>query len=183
MLFVLHNDLRIMNNPKNKFSKIYDKYIEKIYRFVFLKVSSSEIAEDLTSETFLRGWKAFEKNPDSIENPQAFLYQIARNMIADFYRTTKKNTPVISAEYVQIEDPRPNIEEKVKINSDMEVIHQALLTLKEDYQNVVIWHYLDDLPIQEVSRLLGKSEKTTRVTLHRALKSLKKRLNQETHLV
>ena len=171
-----------MDNLQKKFSKIYDNYIEKIYRFVFLKVSSSEIAEDLTSETFLRSWKAFEKDPVSIKNPQAFLYQVARNIIADFYRD-KNKLPLISAEFVQIEDPRPNIEEKAKLDSDMENVHQALLTLKDDYQNVVIWHYLDDLPIQEVAKLLGKSEKTTRVTLHRALKSLKTRLNQETHLI
>jgi len=171
-----------MDNLQRKFSKIYDHYIEKIYRFIFLKVSSSEIAEDLTSETFLRGWKTFEKEPDSIENHQAFLYQVARNLVADFYRD-KNNMPSISAEYVQIEDPRPNIEEKAKLDSDMEVIRQALLTLKDDYQNVVIWHYLDGLPLQEVARLLGKSEKTTRVTLHRALNSLKTRLKQKTHSV
>lgn len=172
-----------MDNIKNKFSKIYDSYIDKIYRFVFLKVSSSEIAEDLTSETFLRGWKAFEKNPDSIENPQAFLYQIARNMIADFYRDNKNNTPIISAEYVQIEDPNSNTEKRAELNSDMATIRQALVTLKDDYQNVIIWHYLDELPIQEVAGLLGKSEKNTRVMLHRALKSLKNQLKQETQLI
>lgn len=172
-----------MDNIKNKFSEIYDNYIEKIYRFVFLKVSSSEIAEDLTSETFLRGWKAFEKNHDSIENPRAFLYQIARNMIADFYRNGKNNMPVISAEYVQIEDPNANTEKRAELNLNMAVVRQALLTLKDDYQNVIIWHYLDDLPIQEVAGLLGKSEKNTRVVLHRALKSLKSQLKQETHLI
>jgi RNA polymerase sigma-70 factor (ECF subfamily) len=171
-----------MDNPKKQFSKIYDNYIEKIYRFVFLKVSSSDIAEDLTSETFLRGWKAFEKDPVSIENPQAFLYQVARNLIADFYRD-KNKVPLISAEFVQIEDPQPNMEEKAKLDSDMEIVHQALLTLKDDYQNVVIWHYLDGLPIQEVAQLLGKSEKTTRVTLHRALKSIKTQIKQKTHLI
>jgi len=171
-----------MDNPKKKFGKIYDCYVGKIYRFISLKVGSSEIAEDLASETFLRGWKAFEKDSDSIENPQAFLYQVARNLLADFYRD-KKNMPSVSAERVQIEDPRPNMEEKAKLDSDMGVIRQALLTLKDDYQNVVIWHYLDDLPIQEVAKLLGKSEKTTRVTLHRALKSLKTQLKQKTHLI
>ena len=46
-----------MANPREKFSKIYDKYIDKIYRFVFLKVSSQEIAEDLTSEVFLKTFR------------------------------------------------------------------------------------------------------------------------------
>lgn len=171
-----------MDNPKKQFGKIYDCYVEKIYRFISLKVSSSEIAEDLASETFLRSWKAFEKDSESIENPQAFLYQVARNLLADFYRN-KNNMPSVSTERVQIEDPRSDMEEKAKLDSDMGIIQQALHTLKDDYQNVIIWHYLDDLPIQDVARLLGKSEKTTRVTLHRALKSLKTQLKQKTYLV
>ena len=80
------------NNKKRKiFSKIYDKYVERIYRFVFLKVSSREVAEDLTAETFLKAWEVYRKpqfsNPASqIENPQAFLYKIAKNLIIDHYR-------------------------------------------------------------------------------------------------
>lgn len=171
-----------MSNPKKKFSKIYDQYIDKIYRFIFLKVSSEEIAQDLTSETFLRGWKTFESDPRSIKNQQAFLYRIARNLIVDFYRNRDK-TRIISTEYAQIEDPQPNPEEKAKSRADMVAIHRVLATLKEDYQNVIIWHYLDDLPIQSVAELLSKSPATTRVTLHRALKALKNKLKQDVYLV
>ncbi len=63
----------LMADLRKIFSKIYDQYINKIYRFVFLKVSSQEIAEDLTSETFLKTWESF-KNGTRIENPQAFLF-------------------------------------------------------------------------------------------------------------
>lgn len=171
-----------MSNSKKKFSKIYDRYVDGIYRFIFLKVSSVETAQDLTSETFLRGWKAFETSQKSIDNPQAFLYRIARNLIVDFYRD-KNKAQVVSAEYVQIADPSQNSEEKAKIDSDMRGIHQALAGLKDDYQNVIIWRYLDNLSVPEVAKLLNKSEKTTRVTLHRALKSLKSRLNRDVYLV
>jgi len=171
-----------MGNPQKKFSKIYDKYIDRIYRFIFLKVSSSEIAEDLTSETFLRGWRVFKSDQQEIDNPQAFLYRIARNLVVDFYRD-KGKAQVISTEYVQIEDSRVDLGKEAEIGSDMKIIQSALSNLKEDYQNAIIWRYLDDLPIQEVAKLLGKSEQATRTTLHRALKSLKSRLNQDIHLV
>jgi RNA polymerase sigma-70 factor (ECF subfamily) len=171
-----------MSNSQKKFGKIYDQYIEKIYRFIFLKVSSAEIAEDLTSETFLRGWRAFKADQDSIENHQAFLYRIARNLIVDFYRD-KGKTQVISTEYVQIEDPQADLEKKAKTGSDMIMVQRALAGLKEDYQNVIIWRYLDGLPIRKVAKLLGKSEENTRTTLHRALKLLKNRVNQDIHLV
>jgi RNA polymerase sigma-70 factor (ECF subfamily) len=165
-----------MKKAKKEFSKIYDQYIEKIYRFIFLKVSSEEIAQDLCSETFLKGWEAFKNNKE-IENIQAFLYQIARNLVIDHYRE-KGRTKIVSAEYIPIIDPRPGLEEKIFLNSELNQVKTALFNLKEDYQNVIIWYYLDDLPLPEIAKILDKSEATTRVMLHRALKSLKNELNQ-----
>lgn len=164
-----------MANPRKKFSKIYDQYIKNIYRFIFLKVNSQEIAQDLCSETFLRGWESFKQN--KIENPQAFLYRIARNLVTDFYRE-KGKTRIISAEYTQIIDPRQDLEEKTLLNSDLDTVKTALTNLKDEYQTVIIWHYLDDLPLPEIAKILDKSEKTTRVMLHRALKSLKNELKK-----
>lgn len=164
-----------MSNLKKEFSRIYDQYIEKIYRFIFLKVSSQEIAEDLTSETFLRGWESF-KNGNKIENPQAFLYQIARNLITDYYRE-KSKFQTVSVETTFINDPRINLEEKAILNSDLDQIRQILSNLKEDYQNIIIWYYLEDISIPEIARLLNKSEPATRVLLHRALQALKEKIN------
>lgn len=167
-----------MSNLKKEFSRIYDQYINKIYRFIFLKVNSTEIAQDLTSETFLRGWKSFE-NGKNIENIQAFLYRIARNLVVDFYRS-KGKIQIISANSDKIEDPRANPKEKAEFNSDMLLIQQAITQLKEDYQNIIIWHYIEDLSIKEIAEIMSKSEENTRVTLHRALKSLKNKLQKTT---
>jgi len=172
-----------MANYRKEFSKIYDKCIDKIYRFIFLKVNSQEIAQDLTSETFLKGWEAFQKanNPGNsiqkIENPQAFLYQIARNLVIDHYRE-KGKAQLVSVEYIPIIDPKQDLEEKSLLESDIGQVQLALTGLKEDYQNVIIWHYLDDLPIREVAKMLDRTEETTRVLLHRALKSLKDEINK-----
>lgn len=165
------------------FSGIYDQYINKIYRFIFLKVNSKDLAEDLTSETFLRGWEAFKRNNEiesdsegGIENIQAFLYQIARNLVIDYYRS-KAKAQLVSVEYVSIIDPKQDLEEKTLLSSDVDQVRLALNDLKDDYQNVIIWHYLDDLPIKDVAKIMGRTEETTRVLLHRALTALKKRVN------
>ena len=162
---------------RKKFSQIYDQYIEKIYRFVFLKVNSRETAEDLTSETFLRAWESFEKGQE-IENIQAFLYRIARNLVTDYYRK-KGRTRIVSTEMFPGADPRQNLEEKSLLESEIERIRLALTNLKEDYQNVIIWHYLDGLSITEAAQLLDRTEEATRVLLSRALKALKNQLNQD----
>ncbi len=172
-----------MSNLRKDFSKIYDQCIDKIYRFVFIKVNSQEIAEDLTSETFLRGWEAFKKssNPhkQKIDNPQAFLYQIARNLITDHYRE-KGRTQFVPIDCVPVFDPTPNLEETTQIKSDLELIKSAITSLNnEDYQEFIIWHYIDDLSVEEIANITGKTEGAVRVTIHRALKSLKNILEEE----
>jgi len=171
-----------MNKLKKQFGRIYDKYIEKIYRFIFLKIGSEEIAQDLTSDTFLRGWKAFQKAQDpknnyKIENTQAFLYQIARNLIADHYKE-KGKVKIVSAENIVITDLSVDLEKKAILSSDMNTIKLALNNLNENYQNVIIWRYLDDFSTAEVAQMMNKSEQATRVLLHRALKSLKHQVNR-----
>ena len=162
-----------------EFSKIYDKYIDKIYRFVFLKVNSPEVAEDLTSETFLRGWQTFkiQNSKFRIQNPPAFLYQIARNLVVDYYRE-KGRVQVVSADY-RIIDPRINLEEKANLNSDFEQVRRALANLKDEYQDVIIYRYLDELSVPEIAKVMEKSEGTIRVLIHRALAALRNELHTD----
>lgn len=165
-----------MADIKKAFSKIYDQYIDKIYRFIFLKVNSQEIAQDLTSETFLRGWEAFQNS--EIKNPRAFLYKIARNLVIDHYRE-KSRVQVVPAEDSKIIDPRIDLEGKAVLASDFESIKRVLNELNDDYQNVLIWRYIDDLSISEIANLLNRTEGATRVLIHRALNALRHRLNTD----
>lgn len=165
-----------MENLKQIFSQIYDNHIDKIYRFIFLKVNSQEIAQDLCSETFLRVWKCFRDNK-KIDNPNAFLYQTARNLITDYYRE-KGRTQTISIDYVPIIDPGQDLEKKTFQDSDLETIKLNLANLKQDYQELIIWHYIDDLSISEMAKIIDKKEGSVRVKLHRALKALKSKIEQ-----
>lgn len=165
-----------MKNKHKKFSKIFDQHISKIYRFVYLKVDSKEIAQDICSETFLRCWKVYRSKDNKIENSQAFLYQIARNLVIDFYRKREKTRTIPIEDCPETNDPNINIEEEAILASDVDSIKKALTTLKDNYQDVIIWHYLDDLSITETAKLLDKTEETTRVLLHRALKALREKI-------
>jgi RNA polymerase sigma-70 factor (ECF subfamily) len=165
-----------MSSSKKEFSKIYDNCIDKIYRFIFFKVSSEEIAEDLCSETFLRGWQAFKNNSKEIENPQAFLFQIARNLVIDHYRQ-KDRTRTVPTDSIPITDPDEDLQEKAFVASEIEMLKSAISSMKQDYQEVIIWHYIDDYSIEEISKMMDRSEGAVRVMLHRALKSLKNKVN------
>jgi RNA polymerase sigma-70 factor (ECF subfamily) len=166
-----------MSNLRKEYSDIYDKYIKKIYRFVFLKVKSQEIAQDLSSEVFVRGWQAFKEQGKKIENIQAFLYQIARNLLADHYRQTAK-VRFVSADYTTVVDPSQTIEQKAFIGSDLERIKAALANINETYREVIVWYYLEELKVPEIAKLTGKSEPAVRVVIHRALEALRGELGK-----
>ena len=164
-----------MDSINEQFSRIYDQYIEKIYRFVYLKVNSQEVAEDITSKVFLNGLEAYREKR-VIDNPRAFLYQIARNVVIDHYRE-KGRTKIVSADLTKlIADPKTSLYEKAVLNSDMEIVKLAIQSLKKDYQDVIIWHYLEDMSIAEMAQILNKPEGTIRVMIHRGLESVKNEL-------
>ncbi len=171
-----------MKEIQEKFGKIYDSHNAKIYRFIYLKVSSQEIAEDLASEAFTRVWQALVSQGETlrekqIENIQAYLYQIARNLIADHYKA--KNVKTIAVEeIIEMADSKDPTEKKAVVSMEMTRVHKALLTLNGDYQDLVIWRYLDELSFSEIAQITGKTEDNVRVGVHRALQALKARLGE-----
>lgn len=166
-----------MEALKEKFTALYDQNIEAIFRFVYLKVSSQEIAEDLTAEVFMRFWKKLSQA--EIENPRAFLYQVARNVVADHYRS--RNARLVDLEETEelVETPRLSLEEIVDISVQMEQVQTALVSLREDYQNYIIWRYLEELSVPEIMEITGKREENVRVGIYRALQALRKSLELE----
>jgi RNA polymerase sigma-70 factor, ECF subfamily len=168
-----------MEDIQNKFSQIYDQYVTKIYRFIYLKVSSQELAEDLSSEVFMKTWETYReqiRNPKSeIRNIQAYLYQVARNIVADHYRTRK--IKIVSVEEtIELTDEADSLQDQAVLNLEMDRIQKALATIQDDYQNLIIWRYLDELSVPEIMQITGKSEDNVRVGIHRALQALKARL-------
>lgn len=165
-----------------QFSQIYDQYIEKIYRYVYLKVNSHEIAEDITSKVFTKGWEAINGQGKKIENPSAFLYKIARNSVIDYYREKDRKGVVSTDTVAELADNSKNIEDMAVLAADVEMVKNAIQGLKKDYQDVLIWHYLDDMPIGQIAQMIDKKEGTVRVMLHRGLKELKDICNKSQNL-
>jgi len=156
-----------------QFSQIYDQYIDKIYRFIYLKVNSQEIAEDVTSKVFIKGWEVFQNPKEEVKNPGAFLYQIARNSVVDYYRE-KGRTKIVSADASpEIVDPGTSAQDRAILSADVNVVKKGIQKLKKEHQDIIIWHYLDDMPIADIAELLDKPAGTVRVMLHRGLKDLK----------
>lgn len=173
--------LRTSQNPE-VYGKLYDIYVEQIYRFIYFKVSSKEEAEDLTAEVFLKTWQYIrEMGADAIDNLQAFLYQTARNTVIDFYRT--RGARLISQDErsetsddqlkMDLADEKQDVLQKVQLASDVEEVKKALQNLKEEYREVVVLRFIEEMSVAETAEILGKSRGAVRVLLHRAIGELR----------
>lgn len=164
-----------------QFGDIYDMYVDKIYRFVFLKVSSQAVAQDLTSETFTRTLEYMTRNADKkIDNIQAFLYRTALNAVTDYYRQkSRQDVPLEYApQLASVETAQHDrADMAVAQNEQMSQIRTALAGMEGEHTDVVMWHYIEDLSIREIADILGKPEGTVRVMLHRGLKELRTRMD------
>jgi len=168
---------KAQDGDSQAFGQIYDTYLTKIYRFVYIKVSSKADAEDLTSQIFLSAWqniKTFQFRGFSISS---WLYRIAHNEVIDFYRLRRhhENIDALSEETTA---EISNITGELDQNLEIEKVKKALKRLESDQQNVLIMKFVDELSNKEISQVLNKSEGAVRVIQHRGLKQLKKYLDE-----
>ncbi len=159
------------------FGDIYDKYLPRIYRFIFVKVSRKEDAEDLSHQVFLSAWQNIQSFQFQGFPFSSWLYKIAWNAVIDHYRTRKPEESIETiAENALSESP--NFIKEIDIEIEIKIIRQAILKLEEDQQNVIIMKFVNELSNKEIAGVLGKSEGAIRVIQHRALKQLREHINQ-----
>lgn len=166
---------KIKNGDNEAFGEFYDFYAPRVYRFVRLKVDSQETAQDLTSEAFLRIWQHLQEQRKIRERFQSLLYKIARNLVIDFYRTKSVREILIEdnlEEFSNIEDGEAS-DELVIRQEEMTEVKKAILQIHPNYQDVIFWYYIDDLPIVDIAEILNKNEGTVRVLIHRAVRALR----------
>lgn len=153
------------------YAKLYDLYVKRIYRFVFFKVSSSEEAEDITSDVFLKTWNYLNANKE-VKSFSGLLYRIARNAVIDLYRAKSTNTETPIKEGVEYGDQGKWLAERTNMLEANDLL-EALKKLKHEYREVITLRYVEELDVREIAQITGKGSVTVRVTLHRALKKLK----------
>jgi len=166
------------NTMRSEFLAAYDEYAEKIYKHIFFRVSNKELAEDITSETFLKAWNYISEG-QNVENFKNFIYRIAHNMIVDHYRQ-KPHVPLSFDALQEMEGDKiePIAELKENTTIDLEILKSKLENLPLNYKEMIIMRYIDDLDIKEIKKITGKSFANIYVTIHRGLKMLKKEIEK-----
>ena len=158
------------------FISAYDEYADAIFRHCFFRVSDRERAKELSQEVFVRAWEYLKKHSDDeVENMQALLYHIARNLIIDEYRGRKKQS--VSLDVLNEEDgfdPADNGHEEIIRASEMGEVKKAMEELPDHFREDLLLRYVDDMGVKDVAELLGEKENAISVRIHRGIAELRK---------
>ena len=153
------------------FGQLYDACVDRVYRFIYFRVSDVPTAEDLTSQVFLKAWQNLGRYRPT--GPiLAWLYAIARNTVIDHYRTYKQTVSLDEAAPIAAQDDK--LDEQVEFHSEMSSLQKSLKYLTEEQQEVLILKFIAEFETDQIARKMGKSEGAIRALQMRALQALAK---------
>ncbi len=160
--------------------QLYRQYVDRVYSMVFHQVNQDKsVAEDIVQETFLSALKSIGKFRGK-SKLYTWLCSIAYHKVADFYRQQgrqarrgEQSPGIDAAELEQIKDSEPLASSKVESEENRQVIEQALLSLPLDYRQVLIFKYVEQMPVTEISLVMRRSPKSVEGLLARARKELR----------
>lgn len=158
----------------NSFSVLYDKYYIKIFRFIFNRVETVEIAADLTSQVFLKAINSLKTYENRTLPYASFLYRIARNEINLESRKNKIEI-VLNAKTSDLESIADEIDENKEENYLK--LYELLNTLNKNELELIGMKYFEKRSYKEISEILNENETNLKVKVHRIIQKLKNRLN------
>lgn len=157
---------------KEAFGELYDIFLDSIYRFVFFKVSSVQLAEDITADIFLKALNkinTYNKKKDS--SFSAWIFKIARNTVIDYYRTKKDLHEI--PEDLKDESALSDSSRKVEQDLDRKRLLEALKKLPDNQAQAIALKYLSDMSNADIAVILDKTEGAIRIMQSRGIQALK----------
>lgn len=169
-----------VSGDADDFGRLYDLYVERVYRHIYYRVGNTKDAEDLTQQVFIRAWKAIGRYQKTTSPFLAWLMRISRNLVIDYYRS-KKDITYLDSELV-FKDSASNPERLAEEHFNQQQLRKVILQLPDDQQQVILMSFIEGFTYAEIASTLGKREGTVRVILHRALKKMRQMLEVENFL-
>ena len=158
----------------HEFGKLYDKYVKKIYNFIYYKSCHKETAEDLTSQTFIKALNSISTFNPSKGSFSSWLYRIARNNVIDYYKNKERGT-------IDIYDfwglsSETDVAYDIDVKEKLGQVEGYLRKLKMEHREIVIMRIWDNLSYKEISEIIGKSEASCKMTFSRTMTNLRKEI-------
>ena len=161
------------------FARLYDRYVDVVFRYVLFRVGDRELAEDVTSETFLRALRRIGSVSYQGRDVGAWFVTIARNLVLDHVKSSRFRLEVATAE---VDDSR-----RVEFGPEQQVISKvttaALLEcveqLGDDQRECIVLRFLQGLSVAETAAVMKRNEGAVKALQHRAVRRLAQLLPTE----
>ncbi len=150
---------------------MYDTYVDEVFRFIYYRVSDEDTAEDLTSQIFIKVWDNLPRYQQRGSPFRAWLFQIARNLLIDHYRT-RKETLSLEPHALLEPDPAANVSETVEQRLEAERMLGLLQQLTQDQREVLTLKFINGLSTKEIASILKKGQGAIRALQMRGLQAL-----------
>jgi RNA polymerase sigma-70 factor, ECF subfamily len=159
-----------------EFEDLYKRYAQDVYRFVFYLSGNRALAEDITSEAFVRLWSSDDKKIHLL-TVKAYLFAIARNLYIDNWRSASRNVAVD----LELPGHDANPEMQAIYKSELHEVLAALQKMPEVDRAAVLMRAQQEMSYEDIARTLGISLATVKVKIHRARLRLTEARAQRMH--
>jgi RNA polymerase sigma-70 factor (ECF subfamily) len=172
---------RAQSGDHEAFGELYDRYVDVVYRYIYYRVSNQTLTEDLTSETFLRALRRITSYTWQGRDFGAWLVTIARNLIADHFKSGRYRMEVATSDLVEAGADRSEDgpENEVLTSITNEALLEAVKRLNPEQQECVSLRFLQGMSVAETAAIMGKNEGAIKALQYRAVKSLSRLLPED----
>jgi RNA polymerase sigma-70 factor (ECF subfamily) len=156
------------------FGLLYDRYVDQVYRYIAYRVASAAVAEDLTSETFLRALRRIGSFTWQGRDVGAWFTTIARNLVADHYKSGRYRLE-LTTDDVTDSGSAPTIEgpeRAVLEGMTNKVLLEAVKKLNAEQQECIVLRFLQGLSVAETAQVMGKNDGAIKALQYRAIRTL-----------
>ena len=160
------------------FSYLDEQHVKRIYNYIYYRIGSEADAEDLTARVFHRAFGRIDKYVDRGVPFNAWLYRIAHNLTANWYRDTLRRHEVSLDEHFDLPQQGDSPEKTLELNQEKEMLLRAIRRLPADRQQLLLLKYLEDLSNNQIAQIMGKTEGAIKSLYHRSLISLREEINK-----
>lgn len=155
------------------FGLLYEEWYAPLYRFILVRVTAKETAEDLVQDVFLKVFASLDRFELRAAHPLGFLYTTARNTIIDYHKKKRPERLDEEAALLIADEDANNPENDAALSFDIASLGEALRTLTREQQDVVMLRFTEGRSVRETAEVMGKSEEAVRQMQVRALRALK----------
>ena len=160
-------------SARETFARLYDEYLDKVYRYIQYRVNNMQLAEDLTSTVFEKALVNFDKFSNDRASFSTWIFSIARNTVIDHYRVSGKRKTVPLEEVTAQSSGEQSPEEELERKDEKERLNLCLAELSEEEREIVRLKFGAELNNRQIGKMLGLSESNVGTKLYRAIRKMR----------